>query len=172
LLSLGAVLARYRDLIMISFSKRRRREEAVSHRLSSSSRDVGLLPANRKSGRETSTSIGVPPSECSVARLCIEVTMKTRVLAVLLLASAFAIAEQIPLETAKVISQDLRHNIVVVETARYRLSWAEVGKEQVIFPVNRTIRFYQDGNWFIVLDSNHKKHTFALVHFENIVQEK
>ena len=107
-----------------------------------------------------------------MARLCIEVTMKTRVLAVLLLASAFAIAEQIPLETAKVISQDLRHNIVVVETARSRLTWAEVGKEQVIFPVNRTIRFYQDGNWFIVLDSNHKKHTFALVHFENIVQEK
>jgi len=101
-----------------------------------------------------------------VARLRIEVTMKTRALAVLLIASAFAIAEQIPLETAKVSSQDLRHNIVVVETARYRLTWAEVGKEQVIFPVNRTIRFYQDGNWFIVLDSKHKKHKFALVHFD------
>ena len=65
-----------------------------------------------------------------------------------------------------------RSNIVVLETAKARLTWSEVGKNAIILPVNGTIEFYQDGDWFIVLDSKHKKHKFALVHFENIAQEK
>lgn len=33
----------------------------------------------------------------------------------------------------------------------------------LILPVNGFVDFYRDGNWFIVLDSKHKKYKFALV---------
>lgn len=89
-------------------------------------------------------------------------------------------------ETAKVISQDLnaynagtvampigtgiaavpirrRSNIVVVETATQRLTWSEAGKNTIILPVNGSVQFYRDGNWFIVLDSKNKKHKFGLI---------
>jgi hypothetical protein len=102
-----------------------------------------------------------------------------------------AFGKEVPLETAKVISQNIdsynagtaampigtmvvgvpitrRSNIVVVETAHHRLTWSEVvtGRGPVILPVNETIQFFQDGNWFIVLDSNRKKHKFSLIHME------
>ena len=56
-----------------------------------------------------------------------------------------------------------RSNLVVVETDHYRLEWSEVGNKTIILPVNGTIEFYRDGDWFIVQDSKHKKHKFALV---------
>jgi len=98
------------------------------------------------------------------------------------------------LQTAKVISQDIeannrgaaampvgtmvvavpivrRSNRVVVETGNQRLTWAEAGngKNVLVLPVNGTIHFYRDGNWFVVVDSQHKKHKFGLVH-EEIIQ--
>ena len=89
-------------------------------------------------------------------------------------------------ETATVISQDVttynagavamplgtgvaavpirrRSNIVVVETATERLTWSEAGKNTVILPVNGSVRFYRDGDWYIVLDSKDKKHKFGLI---------
>jgi hypothetical protein len=63
-----------------------------------------------------------------------------------------------------------RSNIVVVETANQRLTWSEqvTRRGPVVFPVNETIQFCQDGNWFIVFDSNRKKHKFGLVHMEGL----
>ena len=61
-----------------------------------------------------------------------------------------------------------RSNIVVVETDKYRLTWSEVGRKAIVLPVNETIQFYRDGDWFIVLDSKEKKHKFALIHMEAI----
>ncbi|MGB9408379.1 MAG: hypothetical protein WCA89_12635, partial [Terracidiphilus sp.] len=45
-----------------------------------------------------------------------------------------------------------RSDIVVLETANHRLTLSEqmTGRGPVILPVNETIPFYQDGNWFIV----------------------
>jgi hypothetical protein len=113
--------------------------------------------------------------------------MKYRFILPLLLLSIFAVAgDKHQWESARVISQDVnssqagtynapigtasvsvpiyqRSNIVVVETDTYKYQWSEVGRKTIILPVNDSIEFYRDGNWFIVLDSNHKKHKFALV---------
>jgi hypothetical protein len=56
-----------------------------------------------------------------------------------------------------------RSNSVAVETDTYTYQWNEVGNKTIILPVNGEIEFYRDGDWFIVLDSKHKKHKFALV---------
>jgi len=56
-----------------------------------------------------------------------------------------------------------KSNIVVVETDDYRFEWSESGNKNIILPVNGSIEFYRDGDWFIVLDSKHKKHKFALI---------
>ncbi|MGA7695462.1 MAG: hypothetical protein WCA76_10560 [Candidatus Sulfotelmatobacter sp.] len=56
-----------------------------------------------------------------------------------------------------------RSNFVVVETDTYTYQWSEVGNKPIILPVNGDIEFYRDGDSFIVLDSKHKKHKFALV---------
>lgn len=61
-----------------------------------------------------------------------------------------------------------RSNIVVLETDKYRLTLSEVGRNFVVLPVNDTIQMYRDGRWFIVLDSEKKKHRFGLVHMEDI----
>lgn len=55
-----------------------------------------------------------------------------------------------------------RSNIVVIETEEYRMQWTEAGTKPIILPVNGSIEFYRDGDWFIVLDSKHKKHKFGL----------
>ncbi len=65
-----------------------------------------------------------------------------------------------------------RSNIVVVENAKYRLTLSEVGRNFVVLPVNDTIQMYQDGKWFVVLDSQKKKHQFVLIHVENIQSEQ
>jgi hypothetical protein len=56
-----------------------------------------------------------------------------------------------------------RTNNVTVETATHRLEWSESGRSTIVLPVNGTIEFYRDSDWFIVLDSKKKKHKFALV---------
>jgi hypothetical protein len=97
------------------------------------------------------------------------------------------------MQTAKVISQEIgsysqgaavlpvggmlvgvpitrRSDMVVLETASYRFTLSElIGRYgAVILPVNGTVEFYQDGKWFIVLDSSKKKHKFSLVHIETL----
>ena len=52
---------------------------------------------------------------------------------------------------------------MVVETANYTLQWSESGNKTIILPINGIVEFYRDGNWFIVMDTKHKKHKFALV---------
>ena len=99
---------------------------------------------------------------------------------------AFSDEKEHKTEHAKVISQNLsssaagmynapignstvavpiyrRSNVVVVETDDYRFEWSESGNKMLVLPVNGSVDFYRDGDWFIVLDSKHKKHKFALV---------
>lgn len=108
---------------------------------------------------------------------------------------AYAKHHLVPLQTAKVISQNIgtyrngavampiggmlaaipirrMSDVVVVETATTRMTWVEAGRKFVVLPVNGTIRFYQDGKWFIVPDLSGKKHKFALVHLEAIPLSK
>ena len=121
--------------------------------------------------------------------------MKALVLCVCLLcSSATLLAKTQPeVHTAKVISQDVgsynggsavvpvggmlvgvpitrRSDMIVLETASHRLTLSELITRHgaVILPVNGTVQFYQDGNWFIVLDSAKKKHKFSLVHMETL----
>jgi hypothetical protein len=120
--------------------------------------------------------------------------MKSAVLCALALSLALpALAEHPPLQTAKVISQNIdsynggtavmpigammvgvpivrRSNTVVVETATQRLTWAEMGngRHLVVLSVNGTVNFYQDGGAFVVLDSRSKKHKFTIMHAEAI----
>ena len=69
-----------------------------------------------------------------------------------------------PIGTATVAVPIYRSsNIVVIETDDYRYEWNESGRKPLILPLNGLIEFYRDGGWFIVLDSKHKKHKFALV---------
>jgi hypothetical protein len=113
--------------------------------------------------------------------------MKYRFVLPILLLSIFTVASDKPqLEQARVISQELkssqsgtynapigtasvsapiyrRSNFVIVETDTYQYQWSEVGGKTIILPVNDTIEFYRDGNWFIVTDAKNKKHKFALV---------
>jgi hypothetical protein len=100
-----------------------------------------------------------------------------------------AVAKDHQMLTGKVLSQDLnsvnsgtavvpvggiiaavpierRSNIVVVETEHHRLAWSEYGRKTLIFVVGSTVSFYQDGNWFIVLDAQGHKHKFGLIHAE------
>jgi len=117
--------------------------------------------------------------------------MKAFVLAVLLFAPA-AFAKNTPqFEAAKVVSQNTSSedrgyavlplgtgivgapirrvsDVVVVETASQRMTWVEEGKSFVILPVNGTIHFYRDGQWFVVIDAKKKKHKFGLLHLESI----
>jgi hypothetical protein len=97
-------------------------------------------------------------------------------------------AKQKNWETAKVISQEFdaiggsavtmprgtmhaafpltrtRHySIVVVETAKSRMTWSESGKHPITLMVNGSIQFYRDGDRFVVLDFQQKKHKFVLI---------
>lgn len=56
-----------------------------------------------------------------------------------------------------------RWSFVVVETEHYRYQWQERPGKTLIFNVNEFVRFYRDGDWFVVLDSKNNKHKFALV---------
>jgi len=62
----------------------------------------------------------------------------------------------------------LRSNIVVVDTGDYRYTWQEFTRSPnwhhfVVLTVNDEVKFYRDGQWFVVLDSRGKKHKFALI---------
>ena len=121
--------------------------------------------------------------------------MKRSILAVILgccCAGAYG-RKPVPIQTAKVVSQEIGSynagaavipigtmlagvpitrvsDVVVVETAQYRLTWQEqmTRRGPVVLPVNGTVQFYQDGRFFIVLDAAHKKHKFAVLHMEAI----
>jgi hypothetical protein len=55
-------------------------------------------------------------------------------------------------------------NRVVLETDRFRYELGEVGQKHLILPVSGKVKFYRDGDWFIMLDSKNKKHKFSLMH--------
>jgi len=62
----------------------------------------------------------------------------------------------------------LRSNIVVVDTGEYRYTWQEFTRSPnwhhfVVLTVNDQVKFYRDGQWFVVLDSENKKHKFTLI---------
>jgi hypothetical protein len=54
-------------------------------------------------------------------------------------------------------------NDIVIATDRYIYQWREIGRNRLILPVNGEIDFWQEKNLFIVLDTNAKKHKFALM---------
>jgi hypothetical protein len=71
-------------------------------------------------------------------------------------------------EGQAVIPINLRSNIVVVETGAYRYTWQEFTRSPnwhhfVVLTVNDDVKFYRDGQWFMVLDSQGKKHKFTLI---------
>lgn len=119
--------------------------------------------------------------------------MKRAVLSICLLCLCLpAFAKDVPAtKPAKVISQNIgsedhgiavmpvgsvlagipitrTHDIVVIETARYRLTMSEIGRKFIILPVNETIEVSQEGNQIIVLDAKKKKHKFEVVHAEKL----
>ena len=65
-------------------------------------------------------------------------------------------------------------NVVVIDTAHYRYTLTEpnlggpilfrrsYSSNALILPVNGTVQFYRDGDWFIFMDSKHKKHRFSM----------
>jgi len=63
---------------------------------------------------------------------------------------------------------NIKSNIVVVETGDYRYTWQEFTRSPnwhhfVVLTVNDEVKFYRDGQWFVVLDSQGKKHNFTLI---------
>lgn len=63
---------------------------------------------------------------------------------------------------------NLRSNIVVVDTGAYRYTWQEFTRSPnwhhfVVLTVNDEVKFYRDGQWFMVLDNQGKKHKFAVI---------
>lgn len=77
-----------------------------------------------------------------------------------------------PVGTA-VIAVPIRRmsNVVVVETPHDRMTWVELGGKVIILSVNEDVRYYMDGEHFVVLDSKGKKHKFALVGMEKKTEE-
>jgi hypothetical protein len=62
----------------------------------------------------------------------------------------------------------LKTNIVVVETGEYRYTWQEFTRSPnmhhfIVLTVNDEVKFYRDGQWFVVLDSQNKEHKFSLI---------
>jgi hypothetical protein len=108
--------------------------------------------------------------------------------------------KQHEVETAKVISQDIRShqedrglvtntplvrysNTVIVQTATERMTWVEVSTykmgtrtqdvvEAIPLPINGTVEFYRHGNFFVVSDASHKAHKFSMVRQEIIQDNK
>lgn len=57
-----------------------------------------------------------------------------------------------------------RSNIVVIENVKARITWSEsFRRAPLVFPVNAPVKYYQVGNWVFVLDSDGKKHKFAVI---------
>jgi hypothetical protein len=57
-----------------------------------------------------------------------------------------------------------RTNDVVIATPTFTYQWREKpGRKLIVLAVNSTVQFYRDGNWFVVLDSEHSKHQFTLL---------
>jgi hypothetical protein len=59
-------------------------------------------------------------------------------------------------------------NRVIVQTSQHRMEWVEKGNKFIVLPVHGTISFYQDKEYFIVLDSRGKKHKFILIGMEQL----
>lgn len=74
-----------------------------------------------------------------------------------------------PVGTGQVAAPiNLRSNIVVVDTGNYRYTWQEFTRSPnwhhfLVLTVNDQVKFYRDGQWFVVLDNQNKKHKFGLI---------
>lgn len=56
----------------------------------------------------------------------------------------------------------------MVEKGDYRYTWEEFTRSPnwhhfVVLTVNDQVKFYRDGRWFVVLDSQGDKHKFTLI---------
>ena len=97
---------------------------------------------------------------------------------VLLATSSAVMAEQShKWETATVISQKLTSDssTVVVVTGAHSYVWQEFtrspgGHDFIILVHNQTVhdqvKFYRDGQWFVILDDQDEKHKFRLIREE------
>jgi hypothetical protein len=99
--------------------------------------------------------------------------MKRLVLIGLLAASLYGAKKEPNWEHGKVLWQDRgtaavafplyrQYNSVRIETGGYIYGWSEVGRKTIALSVGEEIRFYRDGDLFIILDTNQKKHKFGL----------
>lgn len=80
-------------------------------------------------------------------------------------------------ETATVISPYLPSNApgvpavpgMIVDIGAFRYMWQEItpspnGDHFSVLTVHDQVKFYRDGQWFVVLDSQGKKHVLRLFH--------
>lgn len=63
---------------------------------------------------------------------------------------------------------NLTSNLVVVETGEYRYTWQEFTRSPnwhhfIVLTVNDELKFYREGRWFVVVDSQKREHKFALI---------
>ncbi len=68
--------------------------------------------------------------------------------------------------SSTVVIETANSRLTLVETIHARVSWIQKRPSALVLPVNGTIQFYRDGNWLVILDPNHKKHRFEIVHEE------
>src|SRR5262249_125679 len=54
-------------------------------------------------------------------------------------------------------------NLVVIDVGSLRYTWAEKGRNRLIFTTNADTSFYRDGDYFVVPDIKGKKHRFYIV---------
>jgi hypothetical protein len=78
-------------------------------------------------------------------------------------------AYSVPLGTGQIAAPiNLKSNVVVVETGNYRYTWEEFTRSPnrhhfIVLTVNDQAKFYRDGRYFVVLDSQGGKHKFSLI---------
>jgi hypothetical protein len=74
-----------------------------------------------------------------------------------------------PLGGGQVVAPiNLKSNIVVVQAGSYTYTWQEFTRSPnfhhfVVLVVNDQVRFYRDGDYFIVEDSKGSKHNFTMI---------
>ena len=79
-------------------------------------------------------------------------------------------AAAIPIGTSVVaVPLNQTSNQIIIESTAYRYTLIEKpSKHYLVLPENASVQFYQDGKWFVFLDSEKKEHKFSAIHMEKL----
>lgn len=79
-------------------------------------------------------------------------------------------AAAIPIGTSVVaVPLTQTSNQIIIESTAYRYTLIEKpSKHYLVLPENASVQFYQDGKWFVFLDSEKKEHKFSVMHMEKL----